>query len=208
MWIGCTVFALVSVTRPSLAEPEMVNIGQAGDVALSAERLIGLRYERLEQELPEGGNEEAHWFAVGQGWTGGGVWSTPYDARRIGVDAFPLDSASIGFSTAFAYRSSNETEHWELVVEPRAGYLIMFDDLKGVWLRGGVYYHRSNVSDLTEKGWGLGGEVLGILRFTRRFALTIGLSFDQSVDVERDEYEREYQSLSLSLGLTGWLSSL
>lgn len=59
---------------------------------------------------------------------------------------------------------------------------------------------------MTEKGWGLGAEVMGVLHFTQRLALTLGLSFDQSVDVERGEYEREYQTLSLSLGLTSWLS--
>lgn len=198
---------LISVTGPGLARAETATVGQAGDVALSAERLIGLRYEKLEQEVPGGEDEEAHWFAVGQGWTGGGLWSTPYDARRIGVDAFPFDSASLGFSTAFAYRSSSQgTEHWELVVEPRAGYLVMFDDLKGVWLRAGAYYHRSNLPEVMEKGWGLGAEVMGVLHFTQRLALTLGLSFDQSVDVERGEYEREYQALSLSLGLTSWLS--
>ena len=156
--------------------------------------------------LPGGGNEEERWFGVGQGWTGGGVWSTPYDARRIGVDAFLFDSASIGFSAAFAYRSSDVTEHWELVVEPRAGYLVMFDNLTGLWVRAGAYYHRSNLLETTEKGWGLGGEVLGVLHVTRILALTLGPSYDQSIDVQRDEHGREYRSLSLNLGVTGWLS--
>jgi hypothetical protein len=169
--------------------------------------LIGLSYAKSEQEVPGGGNEEERWFGIGQGWTGGGVWSTPYDARRLGVDAFLFDSASLGLSTAFAYRSSDTTEHWELVVQPRAGYLVMFDDLKGLWMRAGAYYHHSNLLQVTEKGWGLGVDVLAVLHFTRRVALTLGPSFDQSVDVQRDEHGREYRSLSLNLGLTSWLSS-
>lgn len=206
-WIGCAALALVAIARPSFAQSEPANIAERGDVAVSGERLIGLHFSKMEQEVPGGGTEEEQWFGVGQGWTGGGAWSTPYDARRIGVDAFPFDCVSVGFSTAFAYRSSDVTEHWELVVEPRAGYLLMFDNLTGIWTRAGIYYHRSNLLETTEEGWGLGGEVLGVLHFTRVLALTLGPSFDQSLDVQRGKHGREYRSLSLNLGVTGWLSA-
>lgn len=63
------------------------------------------------------------------------------------MDTFPFDSTSVGLSTAFAYRSSDVAEHWELVV-----------------------------------------------------------AFDQNVDVQRGKHGREYRSLSLNLGVTGWLS--
>jgi len=206
-WIGgAALLVLTAVTRPSLAQLETANIGEQGDVAISAERLIGLVYAKSAQEVPGEGNVEERWFGVGQGWTGGGAWSTPYDARRLGVDAFPFDSTSVGFSTAFAYRSSDEAEHWELVVEPRIGYLVMLDDLTGFWARAGVHYHRSNLLDVAEEGWGLGVDALGMLHFTRMLALTLGPSFDQSLDVQRDGHGCEYRSLSLNLGLTGWLS--
>jgi len=120
-WIASATLVLISVTRTSMAQPELANIGEQGDVAISAERLIGLVYAKSSQEVPGEGKVEERWFGVGQGWTGGGVWSTPYDARRVGVDVFPFDSTSLGLSTAFAYRSSDVAEHWELVVEPRAG---------------------------------------------------------------------------------------
>src|SRR5690606_12250318 len=80
---------------------------------------LGSFLRRRNKRSPAGGNEQANWFGVGQGWEGGGVWSTPYDSRRIGVDAFVFDSASLGFSTAFAYRSSDLTEHWELLSRRR-----------------------------------------------------------------------------------------
>jgi len=82
----------------------------------------------------------------------------------------------------------------------------MFDDLTGVWLRAGVYYHRSNLLEVTEEGWGLGVDAVGTLHFTRMLALNVGPSFDQSVDVQRGKHGREYRSLSLNLGVTGWLS--
>lgn len=72
-WIGCAALVLVSVTRPSLAQTDAASIGKQGDVAVSAERLVGLVFAKAEQEVPGGGQRASKLV-----WSGsrlGGGWS-------------------------------------------------------------------------------------------------------------------------------------
>jgi len=141
--------------------------GEAGSFVVSAERLTGLYFDRVDIET-DGEQTVDTQDAVAEIETSrttfvllGNGGDTPAAGNsRLAFDYFVIPSLSLGGSLAFATRSqeddnrvdyrgpirngetetTTDTSETFFAFAPRVGYGRMFTDLLGVWARGGITY--------------------------------------------------------------------
>jgi hypothetical protein len=173
-----------------------------GTLALSADRLFGFTLTKSTTETDAGvktTNTETTISLLGRGA------SSPYSVPRLGIDGFVTDGLSLGGSLIFATQSSDsETESGGqsvsedgptsrvFVIAPRVGYGVMFDDVFGIWPRGGITYYTSSAKvedvnpfdgtpievDVSINGLALTLEVPLVISPVPHVALTIGPTLD------------------------------
>lgn len=130
--------------------------GEKGQVAISAERLFGFTYDsaRVTQNGQDATGSVTHFSLLSSPVTvnigNGGVWAG-YGSPRVAGDYFVIDRLSLGAALGYA--------HWSLTTQPagagaaettttgdsftfapRVGYLFTFNDIVGIWPRGGFTY--------------------------------------------------------------------
>lgn len=128
----------------------------AGRFAIGAERVFGYASTttKVETDLQPGNVKFKSEQTKNQfDFLARGDVDNPFVAPRIGFDYFVIDGLSVG--GAFAYVSENEEEEEttgnnttnlpdrkgsSFVIAPRAGYCFMFNDMIGIWPRGGFTY--------------------------------------------------------------------
>ncbi len=146
--------------------------GEAGSFVVSAERLTGLYFDRIDVETDgvqtlrgadaEGETEVSRTTFV---FLGNDAETTAAGVPRLAFDYFVIPSLSIGGALMFTTRSqenddnyarpnglglgdvdtTTDTTETTFAIAPRAGYGIMFTDLLGLWARGGITYASDTV---------------------------------------------------------------
>lgn len=101
--------------------------GNEGDVSFAADRLSGL-YIHSE------GAYDATVFSFGAS-TRHSVYST----TRLGVDGVIVDHLTLGGNLGL-WASGGDADGFGLLIYPRVGYVIAFDDTWGFWPRGGITF--------------------------------------------------------------------
>ena len=131
--------------------------GEKGQIAISAERLFGFTYDSA-TETVNGQDTDAsvtQFSLLSSPITIGGngtnaVWGG-YGTPRVAGDYFIIDRLSVGAALGYTHWSytlqlpgpgGNETTASgdSFTFAPRAGYLFTFNDIVGVWPRGGLTY--------------------------------------------------------------------
>jgi hypothetical protein len=189
-------------------------LGTQGDAVFGAERLFGIRGERVYEEppIPEPEREWNH-TVISFGLSDTAV---PFNIPRLTFDYLVVNKVSVGgalgFSTADSKpRGGGSNTTTRFVLAPRAGYLHMFGRVAGIWPRAGLTYHRVSAErNFVESAFGLNLECNFPLVFTPHFGMLVGLAFDQSFlgnrdPVDRVDYFVSYRSFGLQIGLFGWI---
>lgn len=111
--------------------------GQAGQLVLSAERLVGL--SRTARETKVAGVK--HKDSVNRANLLLNQNGDPYGYShpRVAFDYFAIDGLSLGGSLGYS-ANSGDLPYRELLIAPRVGYAYMFSDVVGVWPRLGATY--------------------------------------------------------------------
>jgi hypothetical protein len=218
----------------------------AGTLAVGAERLFGFTHSsfKVEDENPPPAGTTTSTTTVdtfsvlGKTPFSTDQFSSPYSTPRFGIDFFPIDGLSLGGSLTYIGQSG-ETEVEEagqsqsadndsatgFLIAPRVGYGIMFNDIIGLWPRGGITYFVVNVdnrnsqgvttSERTLNGLALSVEVPLILSPIDHVAFTVGpsLDFPLSGTIESDpvdpasptqETDFKVTDIGVNAGLLVW----
>lgn len=157
----------------------------AGDVSLSADRLMGFYVQHA-------GNDNPSILGIGQT-----VWDNPYSTARFGVDVFVIDHLSIGGSLAYS-RWDNRGNLSEFLFSPRVGYTLEFSKAFGFWPRGGFTYLNIEGDDrfaLTLEGMFYGSPV-------EHVAFVFGPAFDFEVAGNGNKLQNFG---ILTAGILGWI---
>jgi hypothetical protein len=174
--------------RPAHAE-----FGNAGDVAFSADRLMGFW-------VYNDGNYDANGFGFG---IAPGIGR--YDGARLGFDGVIVSHLTLGGNLGVATHGGDAPGDTGFIIYPRVGYVIAFDDTWGFWPRGGV--------TITNYSWGGGRnfsddevaltfEALFYASPVEHFAITFGPNFDLGIAGDGSE-GRSFGILSA--GIMGWI---
>ena len=123
------------------------DFGNAGQLVLSAERLVGLSRTAIQTKVGGVTHKESVNRAnllVNQGGNPYG-----YSHARAAFDYFVIDGLSIGASLGFSANSGDAAAR-ELLIAPRVGYAYMFSDSVGIWPRlGGTYQYQKTPDGVT-----------------------------------------------------------
>lgn len=207
---GAAAVLAFSVSAPARAQL----LGAQGDAVFGAERLFGVRGERVYEDRPNPQNDyEANHTVISFGLANTAV---PYNIPRATFDYLVIDKLSVGGALGFSNADSRiegagSASSSTFLLAPRAGFLHMFGRVAGIWPRGGLTYHRTSVEDVfVESGLGLNLECYFPIAFRQGFGMLVGLAFDQSLTANRDpengvDYSVSYRSIGLQLGLFGWI---
>jgi hypothetical protein len=195
------------------------DFGRKMDVVFSADRLVGIHFSHVDSELPAPASDyEQDITGFGFGWRGG-AQPTPFDVPRFAFDIFVIERLSVGGALGFATYSADDDDNYEhasFLLAPRVGYVWMFSDVAGFWLRGCFTYHSGDrdlgPGDRDDWGLALTVEPTFVLSPVRNFAFVVGPTVDLDVTGEyevrdRDgirEYDRRYRSIGIQAGLLGW----
>lgn len=189
-------------------------LGAQGDAVFGAERLFGIRGERVYEDNPNPQPDlEDNHTVISIGLTRTEV---PYNIPRLTFDYLVVDKVSVGGALGYMTRDQrregigSQTSNL-FVLAPRTGFLHMFGRVGGIWPRGGLTYHRAAAEDaFVESGLGVNLECYFPFVFTPHFGMLVGLAFDQTLTANRDpengvDYPVSYRSVGLQLGLFGWI---
>jgi hypothetical protein len=143
--------------------------GDAGQFALSGERLFGYTYSH--QKIGNGtGTGNSFTLLSSPFGSGAGGYSWP----RIGLDYFVARGISLGGSVSFFRTSSGSSSNTGFEVAPRIGYELPLGPALGFWPRAGVtYIHRTLISYL-----GLTVEAPLALTLSQHLVITFGPTLD------------------------------
>lgn len=183
--------------------------GPKGTAAFSADRLFGFYSVHDETETPAG-DVDVDTTTLGFAWQGG-FNPSPYTIPRLGFDYFVIDSLSIGGSIAYAQYDVDDTDNEGNVFlfAPRVGYVWMFGDVVGFWLRGGLTYHsydRDGAFD--ENGLAFTGDPMFVIAPTAHFGFVVGPILELTLTGEREaggtDLDHHYTTFGVAMGPMGW----
>jgi hypothetical protein len=189
-------------------------LGTQGDAVFGAERLFGIRGERIYEDRPNPANDfEANQTVISFGLADTAV---PFNIPRLTFDYLAMNKFSVGGALGFSTADTRidgvgSTTSSRFLFAPRVGFLHMFGRVGGIWPRAGLTYHRAAVEDVyVESGFGLNLECQFPFVFTPGFGMLVGLTFDHSFLTDRDpengvDYPVSYRSFGLQIGLFGWI---
>jgi hypothetical protein len=212
-----TLAALVGLTTALGTGTAMAqDFGESGTLSFSTDRLFGLSFSHIETEDPGDPDIEVDTTEFSLGWRGRAV-PTPFEVPRFAFDVFVIDGLSVGGALGYGSLSSedddgDEEDGSEFIFAPRVGYVWMFSDVAGFWLRGGFTYHSSDDFFFggDESGLALTVEPTFVLSPAEHFAFTVGASADFDVTGEWDppgnpgDRDRRYWSIGIQLGMLGY----
>ena len=208
-WITSSATLLSMLWAAPAAAQEF---GTQGTPALFAERLFGAYISKREVDLPGGNEDEDNFSGIGLGFRPAGepVFATPYEMARVGFDYFVIDSLSVGGALGYATAQESgdpDTEISRFLIAPRVGYVWMFSEVVGFWLRGGFTYHSTNTDpgDGEEDALALTGEGMFVISPAPHFGFLVGPTFDFSLTGEVDNQDLRYRSFGIvNAGVGGW----
>jgi hypothetical protein len=140
---------------PPPQQRDVDNIGNAGQIVFSVERLAVLSIARQKDETETAGvksSRTAKYTTFGLFGFGG---VTPSDSPRLALDVFVMKGLSVGGSFVYwasdvnlELESGGTTSESDLVnqtwltLHPRLGYAFQFNETWGLWARGGFAWSR------------------------------------------------------------------
>lgn len=214
-----TVAAIVGLaTCLAAGSAQAQQFGSSLTVVFSADRLFGVHFTNVNTETPPDPDDELDGTSFEIGW-GGRLHSTPFDVPRFAFDIFVIDGLSVGgalgyATTSFETEDNVEIDMNDLIFAPRVGYVWMFSDVAGFWLRGGFTYHRSDseigiLAGDEESGFAFTADPTFVLSPTDYFAFVAGMNADIDLVGEvqfqnGNEVDRHYRSIGIQLGLLGY----
>jgi len=202
----------LAVAKPASAQ----ELGSKGDAIFGAERLFGVRGEKLEAELPAplppiDVNETTISFGFAE-------QLTPYNIPRVTFDYMLINKLSLGGAIGFSTSNADVEGPGDgfrnpflFMIAPRVGFLHMFGKVAGIWPRAGFTFHSQSLEDsYGETGFSFNVECNFPFVLTQHFGVLVGLSFDRSLFANRDpddtvDFDVTYQSFGLQVGLFGWI---
>ena len=232
-WAIAAAATFTFISSPALAQ-QLGQFGSQGDAALSVERLFGINFTHVYEELdpPQGPNDddevEDDYVGLSFGWRGPyAPQYSPFDTPRLAFDYFILDRVNVGGSIAYATGKDDSedfidgntppapgpSDYTTFLFAPRAGYAVMFADAVGIWPRGGITYHYYSVDGwYSEDGLALTLEAMFVIAPIQHLGILIGPTFDIDLVGGRDYdigpatgVKRTYRSIGLQIGLLGWM---
>ncbi len=201
--LGLAATTFLFAQFASAAGPD--EFGRQGTAALFGERLFGIHFSRVKQELGNGDTATIETTGISLGWRGRGSL-TPFEVPRVAFDYFVIDSLSVGGALGYA-SYGDDFDYEEFLLAPRVGYAFMFSDVIGLWLRGGFTYHSLDPDPGgSESGMAFTAEAMFIVAPTPHFGIIFGPTFDIDFTGEDDDdRDRRYRSFSLlNAGIGGW----
>jgi hypothetical protein len=174
------------VTSPARAE-----FGNQGDVSFGADRLMGIW-------IHDEGGFDGTGFGLGLS-PGFGAYST----ARFGFDFVVVDHLTIGGNLGLVFYGG-DADGTGILVYPRVGYVIAFDDTWGFWPRGGItILHADN-------DFRRGGDDEVALTFEATFFAAavehFGFTFGPAIDIGLAGDGDEARSFGVVAGgVFGWL---
>jgi hypothetical protein len=222
-----TALALTAVAAPGAAQ----EFGKKGDAVFSAERLFGFQSTHVYEEQDVGEDDiDDDWTYFGIGWRGNYISDfSPYDVPRLGFDYLVTDGLSIGGSLGFASISGdtdggfggvgNDPSGSAFLLNPRVGYVVMFNKTIGIWPRGGLAFHSFSVEDdndnsVSENGFGLNLECMFPIVPSEHWGFLVGPTIDLDFAGSREydgfgpgdvDHDRRYRTIGLQAGIFGWI---
>jgi hypothetical protein len=206
--------AMMSIAPSAFAQ----EFGKQGDAVFAAERLFGFHSSHATLENDPGDDFEYDATSFSLGWRAGAAG--PYDVPRFAFDYLVIDSLSIGGSLGFASVSSDsdigplggDGDTTTVLFAPRVGYVYMFNDVIGIWPRGGFTYHSQNVDDAYDSnGFGLNLEAMFPIIPKGNWGFLVGPTLDIDItgsldpDGPADDLDLTYTTFGIQAGLFGWL---
>ena len=216
-----TALALTAVASTGAAQ----EFGKKGDAVFAAERLFGFgaTHVEVDREAPAP-DTDTDWTSFGIGWRGTNIPDfSPYDVPRLGFDYLVIDGLSVGGSLGFASLSGDtevggadfEGDGSAFLLTGRAGYVHMFNDVIGIWPRGGLTYHSLSIETdpgdgRDDNGWGLNIECMFPIVPSEHWGFLVGPTFDVDFNGSTDndpgeEWDLTYRTFGLQAGIFGWL---
>lgn len=207
--------ATVSIAPAAFAQ----EFGKQGDAVFAGERLFGFNSTSVDVEAP-GDDVEYDRTSFSLGWRGSQGIVGPYEVPRLAFDYLVIDSLSVGGSLGFASISEDfdggpfdaSGDGTSFIFAPRVGYIYMFNDVIGIWPRGGFTYHSENVDDQYDaNGFGLNIECMFPIVPTEHFGFLVGPTLDldftgsRDPDGPADDFDYTYTTFGIQAGLFGWL---
>jgi hypothetical protein len=178
-------FAVLAVAGPtSAAEPEL---GDAGHLAVSAERLFGYVHSTVGTSLGGGVtlDQSADSFTL---FTNPTAIATGYGWPRIAFDAFVARHISVGASLGIFHASQDGGDSITgFLVAPRAGYAFRLTSRLSIWPRLGFTYAQSSLDpaggapETTIKAYALTLEVPLAIQLVPRVSMLLAPTFDLGV---------------------------
>jgi hypothetical protein len=172
--------------------------GNRGDMAFSAERLMGVYFY---DEPPGGpGPQPSSSTHIGLGIAPIGASASPYLLPRLGFDYFVIDNLSIGGSLGFGDfdPEGNNNATTGAMIAPRVGYALEFSKVIGFWPRGGFTYRNFGGNE----EFALTLEAMFYAAPVEHFAITFGPLMDLGIAGSGGEAKN---FALLSAGLLGWI---
>jgi len=175
--------AATTMARPAAAQA----FGNQGDIAFSAERLMGIYF------YDEGGSATQ----IGLGMSP--HVPSKYSLPRLGIDYFVIDDLSIGGALGFSDFDPNRgNADSGALINLRVGYALEFSKVFGFWPRGGFTYRNFG----GDEEFALTLEAMFYAAPVQHFAITFGPLMDLGIAGSGPEA----RNLALiSAGLLGWL---
>ena len=218
---GAATIAAALTFGSTTALAQKAEFGSQGTAAFSADRLFGFYAATEELEFPAPvGDVETDYSHFGFGWQGL-IHGTPYSVPRFAFDYFIIDGLNIGGSIGYANievdpEGPPEGDRSAFIFAPRVGYVWMFSDVIGFWLRGGFTFHSMEddtgfVDDFEESAFALTIDPVFPIFPTDHFGFVVGPVIDFSVTGERDvgpplnDVDLNYRSFGITAGLIGYL---
>jgi hypothetical protein len=144
--------------------------GDAGQFALSGERLFGYTYTHQAFGSAKAGTASSFTLLSSPFGANTGGYSWP----RVGFDYFVVKGISLGGSASFFRTSSGSSSNTGFEVAPRIGYALPLGPWLGFWPRAGVtYVHRTSLSYL-----GLTVEAPLAITLSQHLVITFGPTLD------------------------------
>lgn len=211
----------------SISGQAFADIGEQGQLAVGAERMMGYTYGTQSSE-PDGGTttDKTSTFSLL------GFMYNNYSFPRFAIDYFVTDGLSLGGSLVYA-NIGNTTEFEPddgpsdesgsstsiFVLAPRVGYVYMFTDGIGIWPRGGITYASQSFDDddsdaeSSQSNVALTIEAPFLFAPTDNIAFTAGPTIDYGLsysgestnsdgDTTKDEDTNPAHEFGLQAGLT------
>ena len=182
-WLLVLFAGRASAQEPKSQEP---TFGDAGHVAISAERLFG--YVHASRTQTVGGMETSSSQDSFTLLTNPLGALSGYGWPRIGIDAFVTHGLSVGGALGFFYLSDDDEDSVTgFLLAPRIGYALPVGPQVAIWPRAGVtYWHLSSNPSGTDtntssSAFAVTLEVPVTILLAPRVAFTIGPTVDIGV---------------------------